>query len=84
MILSVLTLVFLILKNIPFLWYNDKDYQIISIILNIYKKGYSDLDILDNYFSFIKITNMVDEKSMILLNLYANISKNFILFMKMK
>jgi len=34
----------------------------IKIIFNIYNKGYSVLDILDNYFSFIKITNIIEEK----------------------
>ena len=44
-------------------WYNHKDYKnAITTILNIYKKGYSVLDILDNYFSFIKITNLISEK----------------------
>ena len=40
----------------------NKDYESsIKIIFNIYNKGYSVLDILDNYFSFIKITELVVE-----------------------
>jgi len=43
-------------------WFKEKDYKkSISNILNIYKKGYSVLDILDNYFSFIKITDIIEE-----------------------
>ena len=43
-------------------WFHEKDYKkSIDIILNIYKKGYSVLDILDNYFSFIKITDILEE-----------------------
>ena len=43
-------------------WFVEKDYKnSISTILNIYKKGYSVLDILDNYFSFIKITDIIEE-----------------------
>lgn len=39
-----------------------KDYKnSIKTILNIFKKGYSVLDILDNYFSFIKTTTIVEE-----------------------
>lgn len=45
-------------------WFKEKNYEkSISIILKIYKKGYSVLDILDNYFSFIKITNIIEEKN---------------------
>lgn len=41
----------------------DKDYKnSINILLTIQKKGYSVLDILDSYFSFIKITDIVDEE----------------------
>ena len=40
----------------------NKDYNgSIKIIFNIFNKGYSVLDILDNYFFFIKITKLVDE-----------------------
>lgn len=43
-------------------WFKQKDYKkSITNILNIYKKGYSVLDILDNYFSFIKITDIIEE-----------------------
>jgi len=34
----------------------------IKIIFDIYNKGYSVLDILDNYFHFIKITDFIDEE----------------------
>ena len=44
------------------LWLN-KDYEAINIILNIYHKGYSVIDILDNYFSFIKITDQLNEEN---------------------
>ena len=45
-------------------WFKQKDYKkSITNILNIYKKGYSVLDILDNYFSFIKITDIIEEDS---------------------
>tara|TARA_B100001059_G_C17839497_1_gene591017 strand:+ start:1440 stop:2396 length:957 start_codon:yes stop_codon:yes gene_type:complete len=45
-------------------WFKEKDYKkSINIILNIYKKGYSVLDILDNYFSFIKITKIIEEEN---------------------
>lgn len=41
----------------------NKNYEkSIKIIFNIYNKGYSVLDILDNYFYFIKITDFIDEK----------------------
>jgi DNA polymerase III delta prime subunit len=36
--------------------------EAIKIIYSVYDKGYSVMDILDNYFLFIKITNILDEK----------------------
>ena len=33
----------------------------IKLIYSIYNKGYSVMDILDSYFSFIKITNIIEE-----------------------
>jgi hypothetical protein len=33
----------------------------ISILYNLYDKGYSVMDILDNYFLFIKITDLLTE-----------------------
>lgn len=33
----------------------------IAIILNLSHKGYSNLDIIDNYFAFIKITELINE-----------------------
>ena len=34
----------------------------IQLIFNIYKKGYSVMDILDSYFIFIKITEQLPEE----------------------
>jgi replication factor C subunit 2/4 len=43
-------------------WYTNKSLsEAISIIYNIYDKGYSVMDILDSYFQFIKICNIIDE-----------------------
>ena len=43
-------------------WYTNKSLSdAVSIIYNIYDKGYSVMDILDSYFQFIKICNIVDE-----------------------
>jgi DNA polymerase III delta prime subunit len=43
-------------------WYINKNLiKSIKIIKQIYKKGYSVMDILDSYFTFIKITNILDE-----------------------
>ena len=43
-------------------WYIDKDLQkSIKLIYSIYNKGYSVMDILDSYFSFIKITTIIQE-----------------------
>jgi len=36
--------------------------QAIDILYNIYDKGYSVMDILDNYFLYVKMTNIIDEK----------------------
>jgi len=44
-------------------WLNKKNLdKAVEKIYDIYKKGYSVMDILDNYFIFIKITDIVDEK----------------------
>ena len=44
-------------------WLNEKNLEkAVAKIYDIYKKGYSVMDILDNYFIFIKITDIVDEK----------------------
>jgi DNA polymerase III delta prime subunit len=44
-------------------WYINKSLQnAIKIIYNIFDKGYSVMDILDSYFQFIKITNILNEK----------------------
>ena len=43
-------------------WYTNQDIKFaIQIIYSIYKKGYSVMDILDSYFTFIKVTNLLDE-----------------------
>jgi DNA polymerase III delta prime subunit len=54
---------YLELQNYTDAWYNEKNYEkAIKIIFNVYNKGYSVLDILDNYFSFIKITKTINEE----------------------
>ena len=43
-------------------WYINKNLKFsIQIINSIYNKGYSVMDILDSYFTFIKITHMLNE-----------------------
>ena len=47
-------------------WLKDKNLEkAVDKIYDIYKKGYSVMDILDNYFIFIKITDIIDEKTKI-------------------
>jgi len=49
-------------ENYTRAWYIDKNLQkSIKLIYSIYNKGYSVMDILDSYFSFIKITNIIEE-----------------------
>ena len=49
-------------ENYTNAWYNEKNLQkSIKLIYSIYNKGYSVMDILDSYFSFIKITNIIKE-----------------------
>jgi len=49
-------------ENYTVEWHNNKNItEAIKIIYKIYKKGYSVMDILDSYFTFIKITDMIDE-----------------------
>ena len=44
-------------------WYSNKSLKnSVKIIYNIYDKGYSVMDILDSYFQFIKITNILQEE----------------------
>lgn len=44
-------------------WYVNKNLKkSIKIIFDIYKKGYSVIDILDNYFNFIKLTNIINKE----------------------
>ena len=40
---------------------NNKLNDAIKIIYNIYDQGYSVIDILDNYFQFIKTTDIIEE-----------------------
>ena len=43
-------------------WHNNNNIdKSLQIIYQIYKKGYSVMDILDSYFTFIKITDTLDE-----------------------
>ena len=43
-------------------WFVEKDYKkSINYIFKIFEKGYSVMDILDNYFLFIKITNIIPD-----------------------
>jgi DNA polymerase III delta prime subunit len=56
--------------NISFLTFNEftnlilqkKLLEAIEIIFELYEKGYSVMDILDNYFIFIKITELLNEE----------------------
>ena len=49
-------------ENYTKAWYIEKDLQkSIKLIYCIYNKGYSVMDILDSYFSFIKITTIIQE-----------------------
>ena len=44
------------------LWLNEKNIsKAVDKIFDIYNKGYSVMDILDNYFIFIKITDSVEQ-----------------------
>lgn len=53
---------FLDFENYTNLWYVQKNHKdSIKCLFNIYYKGYSVMDILDNYFHFIKITNNLPE-----------------------
>ena len=49
-------------ENYTNAWYIEKNLsKSITLIYSIYNKGYSVMDILDSYFSFIKITNIIEE-----------------------
>jgi DNA polymerase III delta prime subunit len=49
-------------ENYTIQWHTNKNLtESLKIIYKIYKKGYSVMDILDSYFTFIKITDMLDE-----------------------
>lgn len=55
---------FLDFENYTKIWYIHKKHkESIQCLFNIYYKGYSVMDILDNYFHFIKITDIIDEKT---------------------
>ena len=44
-------------------WFQNNDIELaVQIIYNIFNKGYSVMDILDNYFIFIKMTTFISEK----------------------
>ena len=44
-------------------WYKEKSIEkAYKIIINIYEKGYSVMDILDSYFQYIKITDLISEE----------------------
>ena len=44
-------------------WFKKKDiHSAVDIIFNIFNKGYSVVDILDNYFIYIKHTDIIDEE----------------------
>ncbi len=45
-------------------WFQEKNIEkAVNIIFNIFNKGYSVMDILDNYFLFIKMTNFINENT---------------------
>ena len=49
-------------ENYTKAWFIEKDLQkSITLIYSIYNKGYSVMDILDSYFSFIKVTDIIEE-----------------------
>jgi DNA polymerase III gamma/tau subunit len=50
--------------------------EAIKIILEIYDKGYSVMDILDNYFLFIKSTTILTEEQKYNRDYYLNRAKN--------
>ncbi len=53
---------FLIFEEYTNLIINKKIAEAIKLIYNIFDKGYSVIDILDNYFIFIKNTNCINEE----------------------
>jgi DNA polymerase III delta prime subunit len=53
---------FFLLENYTTACINKNYEKSIKIIFNIYNKGYSVLDILDNFFYFIKITDFINEE----------------------
>jgi DNA polymerase III gamma/tau subunit len=53
---------FLIFEEYTILIKNKNLNQAIELIYEIYDKGYSVMDILDNYFLFIKSTNVLNEE----------------------
>ena len=63
-----------------------KDYKnAINTIIEVYNKGFSVIDILDNYFSFIKITKILNENDKYkTIKFICKYIKIFILIMKMR
>jgi len=55
------TISFLIFEDYTNFILSNKLIQAINLFYDIYEKGYSVMDILDNYFIFIKTTNMLTE-----------------------
>ena len=49
------------LENYTKYWIKKDFQESLKIIIKIYNKGYSVLDILDSYFSYIKITDLLDD-----------------------
>mgnify|MGYP006101120563 CR=1 FL=1 len=69
---------FLIFEEYTNLIINKKIVEAIKLIYNIFDKGYSVIDILDNYFIFIKNTNCVNEEQKY--NIIPNICKYIAVF----
>jgi DNA polymerase III delta prime subunit len=53
---------FIVLEEYTNLIKNNKLNEAISVIYDVYDKGYSVMDILDNYFLFVKSTNVLTEQ----------------------
>ena len=51
------------LENYTKAWYTERNVKdAVEIILRIFEKGYSVMDILDSYFQFVKITSILTEE----------------------
>jgi hypothetical protein len=53
---------FFIFEDYTKLLQNNEINSAIKLLYDIYDKGYSVMDILDNYFLFVKITDLLTEK----------------------